>query len=79
MGFSPCAPLLGALGLAISSRSAVIGGLIARVFGLGTTLSPLLLLGVASGKWASIREFQKINNYIAGVFVILIGIAYFFQ
>lgn len=79
MGFSPCAPLLAALGLAISSKSAILGGLITLIFGIGTTLSPLLILGMVSGKWASLREFQKINNYVAGVFVILIGIMYFFQ
>jgi sulfite exporter TauE/SafE len=79
MGFSPCAPLLGALGLSIASKSAIYGGLIALIFGIGTVLSPILLIGVASGKWASIKEFQGTNNYIGGAFVILIGLSYFFH
>jgi len=79
MGLSPCAPLLGALGLAITSKSILTGGFIALIFGIGTILSPILLIGVASGKWSSLKEFSTINNYIAGVFLFLLGIYFLFQ
>jgi sulfite exporter TauE/SafE len=79
LGFSPCAPLLGALGLAIASKSALTGGLIAIAFGIGTVLSPILLIGALSGKWASVREFKGINNYVAGAFLVLVGLYFLFQ
>ncbi|MBW2990788.1 sulfite exporter TauE/SafE family protein [Candidatus Woesearchaeota archaeon] len=79
MGFSPCAPMLAALALAVASKSILIGGLIALVFGVGTVLSPILIIGTVSGKWASIKEFQNINNYVAGVFLFILGLIFFFQ
>jgi sulfite exporter TauE/SafE len=74
MGLSPCAPLVGALGLSISTKSIILGGLIALSFGFGTLLSPILLVGVVGGKWSSLKEFASVNNYIAGGFLIIIGI-----
>jgi len=74
MGFSPCAPLVAALGLAISSKSILMGGVIALVFGIGTIISPILLIGIASGKWSSMKEFKGVNNYVAGGFLIILGI-----
>lgn len=79
MGISPCAPLVGALGLAVASRSILLGGLIALVFGIGTVLSPILLIGTAAGKWSSIKEFSSVNNYVAGGFLIVIGLGMLFQ
>jgi sulfite exporter TauE/SafE len=79
LGLSPCAPMLGALGLAVASKSALTGGLIALAFGVGTVLSPVLLIGAVSGKWASVKEFKGINNYIAGGFLVLIGLFFLFQ
>lgn len=79
MGFSPCAPLLAALALAVASKSALLGSLIALVFGIGTVVSPILLLGLVSGKWASLKEFSNINNYVGGGFLIIMGIIFFFQ
>ncbi|MFH1511100.1 MAG: sulfite exporter TauE/SafE family protein [Candidatus Woesearchaeota archaeon] len=79
MGISPCAPLLAALALAVSSKSSILGATVALVFGIGTLLSPILLIGLVSGKWASIKEFGQINRYIAGSFLIVIGTLFFFQ
>jgi sulfite exporter TauE/SafE len=74
MGLSPCAPMIAALGLSIASKSAIMGGLIALTFGIGTVISPLLLIGLVTGKWASIREFAGVSNYVAGGFLILLGL-----
>lgn len=79
MGFSPCAPLLGALALAIASKSIIMGGFIALVFGIGTIISPILIIGLISGKWASLKEFQNVNNYVAGVFLLVMGLLFFFR
>ena len=52
-GFSPCLPLLGILNyIIIISRSPLEGLLYAFVFGLGTTISPVILMVALSGKLA---------------------------
>jgi sulfite exporter TauE/SafE len=79
MGFSPCAPLLAALALAVASKSMVLGALIALIFGIGTILSPILLIGVVSGKWASMPEFKGVNRYVASGFLIVMAAAFAFQ
>ena len=79
MGFSPCAPLLAALALAVASRSVLLGGLIALIFGLATVISPIILIGLAAGKWASLKEFQGVNRYVGGIFLIILGIIYIAQ
>jgi uncharacterized protein len=74
MGITPCAPMLAALALAVSAKSVIMGGLIALVFGIGTVVSPLLIIGILSGKWAQLKEFRSINHFVAGGFLILLGI-----
>lgn len=52
-GFSPCLPLLGILNyIIIISHSALEGLLYTFIFGLGTTVSPVILLIGLSGKLA---------------------------
>ncbi len=74
VGFAPCYPLVAALSLAAVSGSVFLGALIGFVFGLGTMLSPLLLISLAAGKWASFSiQFQKTNTIISGLFLIFLG------
>lgn len=52
-GFSPCLPLLGILNyIIIISRSPLEGLFYAFIFGLGTTISPVILMAALSGKLA---------------------------
>jgi sulfite exporter TauE/SafE len=75
-GAAPCPPLVGLLGLAIISKSAWIGALMGLVFGLGTIISPLIILGLFSGWFAKQKEFRKVIPYVSGIFLVLLGIAY---
>lgn len=75
IGFRPCPALLALLSVAILTKSAFIGGLMGFIFGLGTLLSPLIILGFLAGKWAKLSEkFRGINIIICGLFLILLGI-----
>ena len=75
IGFVPCPPLLATLAIATMSQSAIIGALIGFFFGLGGLLSPLLLISLFAGKWASMsKEFQNTNIFLSGVFLIIIGL-----
>ncbi len=80
MGFTPCAPMLGALAIAVLSKSWLIGTVVGFLFGIGTMLSPLLLLGTLSGAWAkkvmSNPEFMNVNRYVCSGFLLLLGILY---
>jgi len=75
-GLSPCPPLIALLVLAAASKSALTGILMGLVFGLGTIISPLLILGFFSGWFAKNKEFINIIPYIAGGFILLLGILY---
>jgi len=80
IGFVPCPPLLAVLAVAALSQSALTGLLIGFFFGLGGMLSPLLLISLFAGKWASMsKEFKSTNILLSGAFLILIGIATFFS
>lgn len=60
-GFSPCLPFLGILNyIIIISRSPFEGLLYAFIFGLGTVISPVILLAGLSGKLAS--SFSNSNK-----------------
>ena len=60
-GFSPCLPLLGILNyIIIISRSPFEGSFYAFIFGLGTSISPVILLVGLSGKLAG--NFSKNNK-----------------
>ena len=78
LGLSPCYPLIGLLSLAALSGNPITGLLMGLVFGLGTTVTPLLLLGFFAGKWAKFtREFRTMNIAITGFFLVLVGISVF--
>lgn len=77
-GFSPCLPLLGILNyIIIISRSPFEGSFYAFTFGLGTAISPVILLVVLSGKLAgSFSNSNKIKMLIkvlSGLLLIYLG------
>ena len=75
LGLSPCYPLISLLSLAALSGSPVTGLAMGIIFGLGTTITPLLILGFFAGKWASFsKEFMNVNLIVTGGFLILLGI-----
>jgi len=65
-GFSPCLPLLGILNyIVIISRSSLEGLFYAFIFGLGTSISPVILLVGLSGKLAgNLSSNNKIKTLI---------------
>ncbi|MDD5060008.1 MAG: sulfite exporter TauE/SafE family protein [Candidatus Omnitrophica bacterium] len=77
-GFSPCLPLLGILNyIIIISHSPVEGIIYAFAFGLGTVISPVILLVALSGKLSQfLSSNQKAKNLIkviCGLVLILLG------
>jgi uncharacterized protein len=75
-GAGPCPPLIALLGLAVSTKSALIGALMGLVFGLGTIISPIIILGLFSGWFAKNKEFRQVIPYVSGIFLALLGLAY---
>jgi sulfite exporter TauE/SafE len=75
-GAGPCPPLIALLGLAVVSKSAIIGALMGLVFGLGTIVSPLIILGLFSGWFAKHKEFKQVIPYVSGLFLALLGLGY---
>ena len=80
VGLSPCLPLIGILlEIALLSDSFVSGMIYSFTFGIGTVLSPLLLIGTIApliGKRLSER-LQRAFVYLCGVFLILMGLYIF--
>ncbi len=77
-GFSPCLPLLGVLDyIVIISHSAPEGALYALIFGLGASLSPMILLAGLSGKLAGSfsgnRKIKKFVRISCGLLLIYLG------
>jgi sulfite exporter TauE/SafE len=76
LGLSPCYPLIGLLTLAATSGSPITGLAMGVIFGLGTTLTPLIILGFFAGRWAKFsKEFADVNLIVTGLFLIAVGIA----
>jgi sulfite exporter TauE/SafE len=75
-GLGPCPPLVALLGLAVASKSAITGALMGLFFGVGTIISPIIILGFFSGWFAKQKEFKKVIPYVSGGFLILLGIIY---
>jgi len=78
-GFSPCLPLLGILNyIIIISHSSLEGIFYAFAFGLGTAISPLILLVALSGKLSQfLSGNQKVKiliKIICGLVLILLGV-----
>lgn len=87
VGLSPCAPLLtNLLYLMLRCRTILEGAAAGLAFSLGTTLSPLIILSIASGmipqlmyKHEKIRFVSKILSYVACLILIILGIKMIFS
>lgn len=78
-GFSPCLPLLGILNYVIIISHSVLEAVVfILVFGLGTVISPVILLiglsGKLSGFFSRNQKLERIIRLCAGVFLIFLGI-----
>ncbi len=79
VGLIPCLPLSGILLDAANSHSAISGSWSTILFGLGTTISPLIILGGGMG-WFSARLCQKVPQHnllfqkVCGVILVSLGI-----
>ena len=71
-GMVPCGMVYAVLGAALVSGSAVHGGLLMLVFGLGT-LPNLMVLGL-SGQWLAKASRHKLVRWIAGAMIIGFGL-----
>jgi thiol:disulfide interchange protein DsbD len=74
-GLLLCAPLLAILAYAVTFSSPLDSFALAVLFGLGTTLSPILLLGGATG-WLLNKAplFRKWISRLGGITLILLGV-----
>jgi len=77
VALSPCLPLIGILlEIALLSRDLISGFVLSFAFGIGTVISPLLLLGAlvpALGGRLDQKMF-KVFRYICAVMIILVGL-----
>jgi sulfite exporter TauE/SafE len=78
-GFSPCLPLLGILNyIIIISHTPWEGLFLALVFGLGTMISPVMLMAALSGKLAAIfagqDRIKRSIRIISGLVLIFLGL-----
>ena len=84
-GFAPCAPLLALFSyMALISKSWVTSVIYALSFGVGTIISPLLLLAVFAGLIPALlkdkREaFGRVFNVLCGIIVIILGLRLIFR
>ena len=84
-GFAPCAPLLALFSyMALVSKSWVTSIIYAFSFGIGTVISPLLLLAVFAGLIPAVlknkREaFGRVFNLLCGIIVIILGLRLIFR
>jgi thiol:disulfide interchange protein DsbD len=81
----PCPPLYAVMLYAATTQSALVGGLLAFLFGFGTLASPLYYLGGATG-WLSgrIRQEtqQKFNGLLrtfSGLLIVMFGLKLVFN
>jgi sulfite exporter TauE/SafE len=79
VGFSPCLPLLGILNyIAIVSENAFEAAAYSAAFGLGTIISPLLLMVLFSAKLSQIisktEKKEKIIRISGGLILIALGL-----
>ncbi len=78
-GLLPCVPYTAVMAAAAASGSVVTGGALACCFGLGTSISPLLLIGGGAG-WFSKKILEKTPNMegmirkITGMIIVMMGI-----
>ncbi|MFO8053337.1 MAG: sulfite exporter TauE/SafE family protein [Candidatus Omnitrophota bacterium] len=79
IGFAPCLPLIGILNyIAIISSNLIDAGIFALAFGLGTVISPLILIVVFSAKLSQIfsksKKGETIIRIICGLILISLGL-----
>ena len=77
-GFSPCLPLLGILNyIIIISHSPLEGSFYAFIFGLGTTISPVILMvalvGKLSGGFLSNHKIKILIRVVSSLILIYLG------
>jgi sulfite exporter TauE/SafE len=75
-GLGPCPPLIALLALAAQSQSALQGALMGFLFGIGTVISPIIILGFFSGWIAKQKEFKQVIPYVSGAFLVVMGLIY---
>ena len=78
-GFSPCLPLLGILNyIIIISRSPLEGLFYAFVFGLGTTISPVILIlglsGKLAGGFSGNHKVKTLIRVVSSLILICLGL-----
>jgi len=84
-GFAPCAPLLALFSyVALISKSWGTSLIYAFSFGVGTVISPLLLLAVFAGlipKFLKDKKevFGRVFNVLCGIIVIILGLRLIFR
>ncbi len=77
-GMLPCVPYTAVMAAAAASGSLVTGGALALCFGLGTSVSPLLIIGGGAG-WFSKKILEKtpdldgVIRKITGGIIVLMG------
>jgi len=79
IGISPCLPLLAVLlEIAILSEKIWVGAIYGFAFGIGTVLSPLLILGalapVIPATFFKGEKAQRIFRIVCGILLILVGL-----
>ncbi len=84
VGLSPCLPLIGILNyIAITSSNLTHAAAFSFVFGLGTVISPLLLIVTLSGKISQIfsknKRIEKIIKITGGLVLISLGLIVIFR
>ena len=79
VGFSPCLPLLAVLTeIMFMAEHFYQGFLYGFAFGIGTVISPLLILGalapLISGKLISSDKAIQVFNFVCGILLLMVGI-----
>lgn len=83
-GFSPCLPFLGILNyIIVISHSSLEGLLYAFAFGLGTSISPVILLvglsGKLAGNFSGNNKITSLIRIISSFVLIYLGVSIIFQ
>lgn len=78
IGFLPCAPLLAVLSyIGLVSKSWLDNLIYSSIFGMGTTVSFLLLFVLLAGvipAWLSNQKYRDIFNFVCGLVIVLLGV-----
>ena len=84
IGFAPCLPLLGVLAyIAFNAHNLAHGALLGLVFGIGTLVSPLILIGPLAGGFPQLLEKRplvyKIFSRACGLILVYLGMGMIFR